>query len=95
MCPVKTRHEWIKSLASASPIIEAMNLQGLVPDGELDRDGYYLANDDKHKELIISGTQNLTKRPSATSTDVTDILKNMTHRDAYGKYFRNWLRMIG
>jgi hypothetical protein len=92
---MRTRHEWIKSLASASPAIEAMNLTNLVPDGELDRDGRSLANDDSHKELIINGIDNLFKRPSAPTTYPKDLLKNMTYRDAYGKFSElaayNWL----
>jgi hypothetical protein len=89
VCPpvrVKTRHEWIASLASASPTIKAMKLGGSVPDGLLDGDGSRLANDETHKRMIIRGIENLSKRPSAASAYIKGLLKDLTHNDPYGKF---------
>jgi hypothetical protein len=81
---MKTRQEWIASLAAASPTIDAMKLDRL-PNGDLDIDGYNLANDEQHKSLIIRGIENLCRRPSAREMYVHDLLKEMiTQESPYG-----------
>jgi hypothetical protein len=81
-----TRHQWIDSLAMASPRIAGMKLDGIVPDGKLTDDGGNFANDDAHRGLIIRAIDNVCQRPSASLSDVRNLLVSMIRRDTYGKF---------
>jgi hypothetical protein len=83
---LRTRHDWIADLTSASTAIAAMKLDESIPDGSLETDGFNFANDQKHKAIIIRAVENLLRRPSASPETIKDIVKNLIRRDHYGRF---------
>ena len=83
---VRTRLQWIESLAKKSPAIGRMQIENVIKEKELDTLGFNLANSDAHNTLIIRGIEKLLEFQAASPDTIMTLLRDIICNDTYGKF---------
>jgi hypothetical protein len=83
---VRTRHDWISSLASESHALSRMRLDVAVKDRVLIGDAFNLANDDAHRRMITRAIDSLIAKNALSNKNAHDLLYNLIQRNTYGAF---------
>jgi hypothetical protein len=83
---IETTHEWASKLEAGSASLASVACRNLIPDKQLDADGFNLANCDAHSRMIVRGIEAVMNSSSAPNVTAKKLLSELLYRKTYGAF---------